>query len=181
MDYSLPGSSVHGILQAGILEWVVMPSSRRSSQPRDQTCLFHLLHWQVCPSPLAPPGKPRYLGCTCKRVHEYLCVEYFVLWRRYLMDIWNQKMYDSCDPMDYSLPGSSVHGISQPRILEWVTISFSKSSSLTQGFEPGSSALQAGSLPSEPPGKPKGREISPIKWRQQYLPNKFTVKTEIGV
>ena len=69
-----------------------MPSSRRSSQPRDQTCLFHLLHWQVCPSPLAPPGKPRYLGCTCKRVHEYLCVEYFVLWRRYLMDIWNQKM-----------------------------------------------------------------------------------------
>ena len=37
MDCSLPGSSVHGILQAGILEWVVMPSSRESSQPRDQT------------------------------------------------------------------------------------------------------------------------------------------------
>ena len=92
MDCSPLGSSVHGILQVRILEWVVMPSSRRSSQPRDQTCLFHLLHWQVCPSPLAPPGKPRYLGCTCKRVHEYLCVEYFVLWRRYLMDIWNQKM-----------------------------------------------------------------------------------------
>ena len=35
MDCSLPGSSVHGILQAGILEWVAMPSSRRSSQPRD--------------------------------------------------------------------------------------------------------------------------------------------------
>ena len=31
------GSSVHGILQARILEWVVMPSSRGSSQPRDQT------------------------------------------------------------------------------------------------------------------------------------------------
>jgi len=30
-----------------------------------------------------------------------------------------------CDPMDYSLPGSSVHGISQARILEWVAISFS--------------------------------------------------------
>ena len=36
---SLPGSSVRGILQARILEWVVMPSSRGSSQPRDQTCV----------------------------------------------------------------------------------------------------------------------------------------------
>ena len=35
MDYSLAGSSVHGILQAGILEWVAMPSSRGSSPPRD--------------------------------------------------------------------------------------------------------------------------------------------------
>ena len=37
MDYSLPGSSVHGILQARTLEWVAMPSSRGSSCPRDQT------------------------------------------------------------------------------------------------------------------------------------------------
>ena len=37
MDCSPPGSSVHGILQGGILEWVVMPCSRGSSQPRDQT------------------------------------------------------------------------------------------------------------------------------------------------
>ena len=35
-DCSLPGSSVHGILQAGILEWVAMPSSRGFSQPREQ-------------------------------------------------------------------------------------------------------------------------------------------------
>ena len=35
--YSLPGSSVHGILQARILEWVAFPFSRRSSQARDQT------------------------------------------------------------------------------------------------------------------------------------------------
>ena len=38
VDCSLPGSLVHGILQARILEWVAMPSSRRSSQPRDRTC-----------------------------------------------------------------------------------------------------------------------------------------------
>ena len=37
MDCSPPGSSVHGILQARILEWVAIPFSRRSSQPRDQT------------------------------------------------------------------------------------------------------------------------------------------------
>ena len=34
-----------------------------------------------------------------------------------------------CDPMDCSLPGSSVHGILQARILEWVAISFSRGSS----------------------------------------------------
>ena len=37
MDCSLRGSSVHGILQARILEWVAMPSSRGSSSPRDRT------------------------------------------------------------------------------------------------------------------------------------------------
>ena len=34
------GSSVHGILQARILEWVALPSSRGSSQTRDQNCLL---------------------------------------------------------------------------------------------------------------------------------------------
>ena len=37
MNCSLPDSSVHGILQARILEWVAVPFSRGSSQPRDQT------------------------------------------------------------------------------------------------------------------------------------------------
>ena len=41
MDCSLPGSSVHGILQARILEWVTIPFSRGvSSQPRDRTDLL---------------------------------------------------------------------------------------------------------------------------------------------
>ena len=39
---SLPGSSVHGILQARILEWVTMPSSRGSSWPRNQTCVTYV-------------------------------------------------------------------------------------------------------------------------------------------
>ena len=37
MDCSPPGSSVHGILQATVMEWVVIPFSRGSSQPKDQT------------------------------------------------------------------------------------------------------------------------------------------------
>ena len=37
MDYSQPGSSVHGIIQARILEWVAMPSSRGSSRLTDRT------------------------------------------------------------------------------------------------------------------------------------------------
>ena len=37
MDCNRPGSSVHGILQARILEWVAISFSRGSSQPRDQT------------------------------------------------------------------------------------------------------------------------------------------------
>ena len=41
-DRSLPGSCVHWILQARILEWVAMPSSRGSSQPRDQTCVSYI-------------------------------------------------------------------------------------------------------------------------------------------
>ena len=39
---SPPGSSVHEIIQARTLEWVAMPSSRGSSQPRDQTLVSHI-------------------------------------------------------------------------------------------------------------------------------------------
>ena len=47
-DYSWPGSSVHGIFQSRILEWMAMPSSRGSSQPRDPIHISqHLLHWQI--------------------------------------------------------------------------------------------------------------------------------------
>ena len=41
MDRSLPGSFVHGILQARILEWIAMLFSRESSQPRDGTCISY--------------------------------------------------------------------------------------------------------------------------------------------
>ena len=43
---------------------------------------------------------------------------------------------ESCDPMDCSPSGSSAHGISQTRILEWVNISFSRGIFQTQGSNP---------------------------------------------
>ena len=43
VDCSLPDSSVHGILQARILEWVAMPSSRGSSWPRDWTWVSYIV------------------------------------------------------------------------------------------------------------------------------------------
>ena len=42
MDCRLPGTSVYGILQARILEWVAMPSSRGSSWPSDWTCISYV-------------------------------------------------------------------------------------------------------------------------------------------
>ena len=42
-----------------------------------------------------------------------------------------------CDPMDCSLPGSSLHGILQARVLEWVAISFHQGIFPTQGSNPG--------------------------------------------
>ena len=58
-----------------------------------------------------------------------------------------------CDRMDCSLPGSSVHGILQARILERVAIPFSRGSS-QPGIEQRSPALQVDPLPAEPQGKP---------------------------
>ena len=55
--------------------------------------------------------------------------------------------------MDCSLPGSSLDGILQGRILEWVAISFSRDLS-DPGIKPGFPALQVDSLPTELSGKP---------------------------
>ena len=70
MGYSPPVSSVHGIIQARILEWVAIPFSRGSFQTKNQTWVSCLLHCQVGSLSLAPPGKPLYMitnteNCTC--------------------------------------------------------------------------------------------------------------------
>ena len=89
------------------------------------------------------------------RPSVYLSSQLIVLWKS------ESEVAQSCwtlwDPMDCSLPGSSVHGpsvnwILQARILERVAISFCKGSSQPRD-QTGSPALQVDSLPAEPPGK----------------------------
>ena len=61
MNCSLPDSSAHEILQARILGWAAMPSSRGSSQPRDGTCVFCdscTAGGFLTAEPIPLPGKP---------------------------------------------------------------------------------------------------------------------------
>jgi len=62
IDYSLPGSSVHKISQARILEWVAISSSKSSSQPRDQTrvsCVSYLAGRFFTAEPPGTPPQPQ--------------------------------------------------------------------------------------------------------------------------
>ena len=106
---SLPGSSVHGILQARILEWAAVSFSRDlfnpGNKPRSPTfpadCLLVELLRNL-------PEHPKI------SILQFSSVA--------------QPCPTLCDPVDWSLPGSSVHEILQARILEWVAISFSRGS-----------------------------------------------------
>ena len=70
-----------------------------------------------------------------------------------------------CDPMDCSLSGSSIHGIFQARVLSGLP--FPSPWDLPDpGIKPGSPALQADALPSEPPGK--HLEAGSLKLESKY-------------
>ena len=96
MDCSLPVSSVHGILQARILEWVAIRFSRGSSWPRDWTRVC--VSWIGRQVPLAPPA-----AAAAKSL---------------------QSCPTLCDPIDGSPPGSRVHGTLQARVLVWGAITW---------------------------------------------------------
>ena len=65
VDDSLPGSSVHGISQARILEWVAMPSSRGSSQPKDRTSISCISLTAGGFFTSEPLGNPFACVCLC--------------------------------------------------------------------------------------------------------------------
>ena len=81
MDCNPPGSSVHGILQARLLEWVAMPFSRESSRPRDRThvsCGSCIAGAFFTAEPLGKPGNKRVLFKLPGNRWVVLCI--FSLW-----------------------------------------------------------------------------------------------------
>ena len=144
MDYRLPGSSVHRIPQARILEWVAFPFFR-SSQPKDWTRSPTL---QADSLPCEPPGKPWPKDQNINNRNNIVANSRKTL-MVHITNKTKQKDKDYsrsinvnvcvgascsvltlCNPMNCNLPGSSVHGIFKARILEWVVIPFSRGSSL---------------------------------------------------
>ena len=102
MDCSLPGSSVHAISQARMLEWVAISFSRGIFPNQGlNPCLLHCKEILNC--------------CATGEAWVVLCVQ-------------AQSYLTPWDPMDYRPPGSSVHGIPQARILEWIAMSSSRGS-----------------------------------------------------
>ena len=148
MDCSPPGSSDHGILQARILEWSAVHSTKRSLFPTQGSnlCLLCLLHCQASSSPLAPPAAAAKLrqSCPTVRPHRRQPTRLPRPWDspgkntgvgcHFLLQCMKLKseseVAQSCPTlrhlMDCSPPGSSVHGIFQARVLEWGAIPFSK-------------------------------------------------------
>ena len=117
MDFSPLGSSVHNISQARVLEWVVIPFSRRSSRHRDRTHVFCFRGGSLALSHQGIPGDTRELifGSKVGKVYNiHTCI--------YCES--TQSCPTFCDHMDYT-----VHGILQARILEWVAFPFSRGSS----------------------------------------------------
>ena len=97
------------------------------------------------------PGED--VTCTKKRVMQ--------------IHVWKvtQSCQTLCNPMDCSLPGSSIHEILQARILELLAFLFSKGSSQFR-----SPALHANSLLSEPPGNPKKTGVGSLSLLQWIFP-----------
>ena len=94
MDCSLPGSTVHGILQARILEWLATPSFRGSSQPRYQTHVS-------------------YVSC----IGEWFLYHYFYLGSPFLTQKWfstllnnNLEIVNNCPSFQFSLKYLRPHG-----------------------------------------------------------------------
>ena len=91
IDCISPDSSVHVILQAGILEWVAMHSSRASSRPRDRTSISSI----SCPAgeffTTEPPGKPRLMPAYTLCIHDVL--NFFLVFAKFLGYMFHLRVF----------------------------------------------------------------------------------------
>ena len=82
-----------------------------------------------------------------------------------------------CSPMDYNRPGSSLHGIFQVRILEWVAVSFTRDLSRPR-VQTHISSLAGGSFTTEPPGKSRwGQGMEQLMKLQVFMSYGYLDKT----
>ena len=135
LDCSPPGSSVYGTFQERILEGVAIFSSRGSSRPRDGTqvsCIaggfFTVWATREAQSGIVLNYYTRlfFIACFNYFVHVCTCNLKSILYPGKKVKVKAaQSCPTLCNPMDCSLPGSSVPGILQARILDWIAISFS--------------------------------------------------------
>ena len=155
MDCSPQGSSVHGILQAAVLEWVAMPLKGLFPTQGLNLCLLCLLPCRWVFYPLSHLGSPVY---SCKGIsiqslkgrkfwlmgeHESALKTLCQL--EYCCGLVAKSCPTLCDPIDCSSPGSSM---GFPRQEYWGGLLFPSPGNLPDpGAEPMSSAWQADSLP----------------------------------
>ena len=157
MNCSLPGSSIHGIFQARVLEWGAIAFSawhKKTLQKclNNGTCFLSYNQrpgWGESRYPNWQLASPRWSGSWLHQPAQLSALlnllQIAFLKNQYwstVSFVWSiqgiicmcvcsfaKSCLTLCDPMGCSPPGSSVHGISQARILEWVAISFSRGSS----------------------------------------------------
>ena len=138
MDYSLPGSSVHGILQARILEWVTISFSRGSCWPRDWTHVSYIsciadrfltfwaareAHTHIHTTEQREPRSDFYASLLdIMHYFIFLCFTYSILFNSCKVKVLVSQLYPTfCDPMDCSLPDSSVY-VMEPNLRTWKTL-----------------------------------------------------------
>ena len=119
IDGSPPGFPVPGIFQARTMEWVAISL---------QVYLF------VYTGETLLKGREVYMYSQfivliCNSANNFSSYHELLITKSESESEVAQSCPTLCDPVDCSLPGFSIHGILQARILEWVTISFSRGSS----------------------------------------------------
>ena len=112
--------TVHGILQARILEWVAVPFFRGSSQPKERTQVSRIAggFFTVWATREALVSQTEPFILTLLHIFPFLYI-IFCFVSAFLSCFSHVWLFVTLDP---SLPDSSVHGILQARILEWVAM-----------------------------------------------------------
>ena len=162
MDHIPPGSSVHGIFLAKILERVAISSSRGSLRPRDQTHVSYvcLLHWQADSLPLEPSWKPQVIIWRLSKWMTLLMIVgavFVTVGEGMTMTMWSPSVVsNSATP--WTVTDQAPLSMGFYRQEYWSGWPFPSPGDLPDsGIKPESPALQADALPPAPPGKPPGR------------------------